>query len=290
MDVRQIRYFVTIAKEGQITRAAQKLNMAQPPLSQLLKQMEDECDTVLVERKGRSIELTEAGKILFHKGELLLRQLDEIVREVKETGDGIRGVLSIGTVLSCLSKLPPKITEFHQNYPDVSFKIKDGDSSSLSRLLLNREIDVAIVRLPVDENEFAMVKLPGEPFALLIPDHWDIREASVRMERLDRMPLLLLHRTSISGTFEIIVNEFRRLGIEPNILAECADPNILISLVSAGLGATLLPVSSVSMFPLDNIRMIGLENCMIQSESAVIWLKDRYLSKPAEKFIELFRE
>lgn len=288
MDLRQIRYFVTIAKEGQITRAAQKLNMAQPPLSQQLRQMEEELNTTLLERNGRNLELTEAGRILRHKGELLLQQFAETVKEVKETGEGLRGILSIGTVISSLSLLPPRIVQFQAKYPEVTYKIERGDTSSLSNLLINREIELAIVRLPVDRDQFSVLRLPDEPYVLLAPEDWYGTETSLSMEQLEHVPLLLLHRTSIRGVFEIIVNECRRVGFEPNIIAECADPTILISLVAAGVGATILSKSTLSLFPLKNIKIIELENCSIQSEAAVIWLKDRYLSKAAQRFIELF--
>ncbi|MEB3100492.1 LysR family transcriptional regulator [Ferviditalea candida] len=288
MDLRQIRYFVTIAKEGQITRAAQKLNMAQPPLSQLLRQMEEELNTPLLERNGRNLELTEAGRILRQKGEILLQQFAETLREVKETGEGMRGTLAIGTVISSLSHLPPKIVQFRSRYPEVTYKIERGDTSTLSALLINRDIEVAIVRLPVDSDQFEVLRLPDEPYVLLAPEDWYGSETSLRMEQLERVPLLLLHRTNIRGVYEIIVNECRRAGFEPNIVAECADPTILITLVGAGIGATILSKSALSLFPLRNIKIIELENCSIQSEAAVIWLKDRYLSKAAQRFVEMF--
>ncbi|PWI57486.1 LysR family transcriptional regulator [Sulfoacidibacillus thermotolerans] len=288
MDIRQLRYFVTIAKEGQITRAAQKLNMAQPPLSQQLRLLEQELATELIERKGRSIELTEAGRVLYHKGEQLLHHLEDIVLEVKETGEGIRGVLSIGIVISCLAVLPQRLVEFRGKYPSVYFKIREGDTSTLSMLLKNRSIELAIVRLPLSSDEFSLLRLPDEPYVLLSPVDWKITESSVKLRELAELPMLLLHRISGSGQFELIVNECRKAGFEPHAITECADPTILITLVAAGLGATIIPKSTVSLFPLQNIRMTHLEDFSVQSEAAVIWLKDRYLSKPAERFIEMF--
>lgn len=288
MDLRQIRYFVTIAKEGQITRAAQKLNMTQPPLSQHLQQLEEELNTTLLERRGRTVELTEAGKKLYQKGEMILKQFEETIQEVKETGEGIRGVLSIGTVISSLSYLPQKIVTFRNLHPLVTYNIHQGDTNSLASLLKNRVIEVAIIRVPVDEEQFSILRLPNEPYVLIAPEDWYKGITTLKMEELNQVPLLLLHRTGIMGVYEIIVNECRRVGFEPNIVAECADPTILISLVAAGVGTTLLSKSTLSLFPLQNIKIIELQNCMIQSEFAVIWLKDRYLSKAAMRFIDMF--
>lgn len=288
IDTRKLRYFLTVAKEGQVTRAAKKLNMAQPPLSQQLRIFEEELGAVLLERNRKRMELTEAGKLLYEKGEELLRQFDELMREVREAGQGFRGVLSIGTVQSCLPLLPKRIVDFRNDYPFVSFKIWEGDTSQLYYWLNSRGIEVAIVRLPVDTRDLAMIRLQDEPYVLLAPNNWDIPESTIKMERLKDFPLLFLHRTNGTGVFEMLVNECRKFGFEPNIICECPDVTVLISLVAAGLGATMIPQSTASMLPLNEIKIIALENCTLQSESAVIWLKDRYLSKAARRFIEMF--
>lgn len=97
MDLRQLRYFATIVEEGQITRAAKKLHMAQP-LSQQLKALEEELSTLLIVRNGKNIELTAAGKVLYKRATNLLSQIDETIMEVKEVGEGLKGTLSIGSV------------------------------------------------------------------------------------------------------------------------------------------------------------------------------------------------
>lgn len=104
MDIRQSRYFLMIAEEGQISRAAKKLHMAQPPLSQQLRLMEEEIGAVLFARKrnGKTMGFTEAGKILYKKAQNILNLFEESILEVKEAGEGIRGSLSIGIVVSCV--------------------------------------------------------------------------------------------------------------------------------------------------------------------------------------------
>lgn len=289
MDVRQLRYFLTIAEEGQITRAAKKLNMTQPPLSQQLQMLEEELGTTLLERNTRSVELTEAGKALYKKGSLLLHQLDDITLEIKEIGKGIRGTLSLGTVKTGLHILTSMIAKFRDHYPSVTYKIWEGDTSNLAAQLKNRDIEAAIVRLPLEDPELDMIRLTSEPYVLVVPQSWDMEEVAIPMENIRDFPLLLLHRRAGKGVYEIIVNECKRHGFEPNILCECPDPTILISLVSVGLGATILPQSAVSTFPLSTIRSVLLENCHIHSETAIVWLKDRSLSKAAHEFIQLLR-
>ena len=132
MDVKQLRYFSVIAEEGQVTRAAKKLHMAQPPLSQQLKLLEEELGVPLMDRNGRNMELTEAGKVLYTRARELLRRFDDTVIEVKEVGEGLKGLLSIGSVKTCFSYIPERISFFREQYPMVTFRLHEGGSFSFS--------------------------------------------------------------------------------------------------------------------------------------------------------------
>ena len=127
MDIRQLRYFLAIAKEEQITRAAKALNMEQPPLSRQLRLMETELGVKLFDRVGKHLILTQAGYVLETRAKNLLHQLDETLVEVKEIDQGLRGTLAIGSAFSCVSLLPAKIKAFRTKYPLVSIKILEGD-------------------------------------------------------------------------------------------------------------------------------------------------------------------
>ncbi|MFK2825265.1 LysR family transcriptional regulator [Bacillus sp. B190/17] len=288
MDIRQIRYFVTIAEEGQITKAAKKLHMAQPPLSQQLKILEGELGVLLLERKGRSLELTEAGRVLYKKAKYLLAQMDETVTEVKEVGDGLKGVLSIGSVKTCFSYIPDRFRHFRENYPQVTFRLKEGDSSLMAQYVRSREVELAIVRLPLDMEEFSYLPLPTDPFVVIMPGDWESKPI-ISINELDGMPLMLLHRVSGVGLYELVVNECKKHGFQPDVICECPDASMLLSLVRTGLGAALLPKSTLLSFPTDDLKIVEIQDHVIHSESAVIWLKDRYLSKKAERFLETFQ-
>ena len=154
MDIKQLLYFSTIAQEGQITRAAKKLHMAQPPLSQQLKSLEQELGVLLMDRKGKKLELTEAGKVLYERAIELLQRVDDISLEVKEVGEGLKGELSIGSVKTGFSYIPERFRLFREQYPQVSFRLYEGDSFRLADHLRKREIELAIVRLPLDSVIF----------------------------------------------------------------------------------------------------------------------------------------
>jgi DNA-binding transcriptional LysR family regulator len=293
VDIKQLHYFCTIVQEGQITRAAKKLHMAQPPLSQQLKLLEQELGVKLFDRNGRNMDLTESGKVLYNRAKRILSQVDETMTEVKETGDGIKGVLSIGASKSCFAYLPDRIRIFREKYPLVTFQLREGDTYYIGELLKNREIELAVTRLPLEMDDISMIRFPVEPYILVIPESWQDQvknRSSIKMIEIQDFPLLLLHRINGKGQFEIVINECRSHGFEPNVVLECPDASMLLSLVAAGVGATIVPKSTLQSHYSDQTIAIELEDASIMSESAIIWLKDRYLSKSANRLIETFKQ
>ncbi|MBP2258204.1 LysR family transcriptional regulator [Virgibacillus alimentarius] len=291
MDIRQLRYFYTIANEGQITRAAKRLHMAQPPLSQSLKALESELGVTLLERNGRKMELTEAGMVLYKKTEGIFQHFDETITEVKETGEGLRGKLSIGCVKSCFSYVPPRMHLFLKKYPKVTFELREGDSYRLAELLNDRHIDLAIVRLPLEMKAFSHFLLPDEEYVAVLPKQWGNGTSgkSISITDLADIPLLLLHRISGVGQYEIVINKFEKYGLTPNVVCECPDADMLLELVNEGIGATVIPESALSRLHLQEAKVMQIKEAELISRSAVIWAKDRYLSKSATRFIELFQ-
>ncbi|MBP1934538.1 LysR family transcriptional regulator [Ammoniphilus resinae] len=294
MDIRQLRYFLAIAKEEQITRAAKTLNMEQPPLSRQLKLMEQELGVKLFERNGKQLKLTQAGVILQKKAESLIHQLNETMTEIQEIDQGLRGTLSIGSVFSCVSLLPEKIKHFRKRYPDVIFKILEGDHFTLGEYLENRNIELVITRLPFESNyapdKYAIRHLPSDPFVIVVPQGWNNSQHSICMRDIASLPLLALKSDRTVRLHEKIVNECRRFGFEPNIVCECSSVAIIIALVVAGIGATILPKSVMSSFPILEIKMLDILDATFQSDVGIVWLKERHLSKSSQAFIDTFQE
>lgn len=290
MDMRQLRYFYTIAQEGQITRAAKKLHMAQPPLSQSLKALETELEVKLLERNGRKMELTKAGMVLYKKAKNIFQYMDDTVTEVKETGKGLKGKLAIGCVKSCFSYIPEQMRIFREQYPHITFQLREGDTYRLAELLNNRTIDLAVVRLPLEMKALSFHPLPNEKFVAVLPKQWAQNNLDISIKELAKLPLLLLHRISGVGQYELIMDHFEVVGLHPNVVCECPNVDMLLELVNEGIGATIIPESALSKLHLYGVKKMKIKDADIISKSAVIWLKDRYLSKSASRFIELFQE
>lgn len=295
MDMRQLKYFLTIAQEGQVTRAAKLLNMEQPPLSRQLKLMEEELGVKLFERNGKGLKLTDSGELLKQKAEALLVQFDESLREVKGMEEGVRGVLSIGSVVSCISLLPKRIELFRERYPQVTFKISEGDHFYLGEQLEKRAIDLVVARLPFEAQrhpqQYTILPLPSDPFVAVIPSSWTAYSSkeAICMKELAQFPFLTLKTDKTTRMHEQVVNECKRHGFVPNIICECSSVAIIMSLIAGGIGATVFPKSVMSSFPGTVVKMLDIEDADFQSDVGILWLRDHYLPKRAKQFIESFR-
>jgi DNA-binding transcriptional LysR family regulator len=294
MDMRQLRYFLAIANEGQITRAAKLLNMEQPPLSRQLKLMEQELGVVLFDRNGKQLQLTHAGELLRQKAITLLNQFNETLTYVQELGEGVQGVLSIGAVVSCISLLPRAIRTFSEKYPQVTFKIREGDHFLLGELLENRDIELIVSRLPFESDfqsqHYSVLPLPSDPFVALLPNEWctNSSQDAMTLQELARYPFLTLKTDRTIGMHDLVFQAFKQQDLEPRIISECSSVAITVALVSSGVGAALLPKSVLTSFASPNVKQMTISNAEIQSDIGIVWLKNRHLSKSARHFMEMF--
>ncbi len=292
MDMRQLRYFLAIAHEGQITRAAKQLNMEQPPLSRQLKLIEQELGVVLFDRNGKRLQLTQAGEMLRNRALALMKQFEETITYVQELGEGVQGVLSIGAVVSCVSLLPPVLRQFTEKYPQVTFKIQEGDHFLLGELLENRDLEFIVTRLPFQSDfqsqHYSVLPLPSDPFVALLPTEWCPQNTrAMTLEQLARFPFLTLKTDRTTGMHTQVFDQFKRLGLEPKIVSECSSVAIAISLVSAGIGAAILPESIMNSFAPPNVAKISIQDADLQSNIGVVWLRDRHLSKSARHLMDM---
>jgi len=285
MDIKQLRYFQVIAEEGQITRAAQRLHMAQPPLSHQLKLLEEELGVTLVEREKRGIILTGAGRLLHNRGEQIIGLLDTTVKELKELNAGYTGTLSIGAVASSgTTFLPHRILKFHQQYPNINFQLWEGDTYRILELLNTGIIEIGIVRAIFDSEIYHSVSLPIEPMVVAMGSEWDCGEQAgqVEMKELAEKPLLL-HRSNE----RMIVECCQKNGFEPQILCRGDDVRSLLVWADGGLGLAIVPKSAVGLVPSKNLIYKEIIESSLEIKKTIIWLRNRYLSATTKNFLEM---
>lgn len=286
MDIKQLTYFITIAEEGTITQAANKLHMAQPPLSTQLRLLEDELGVKLIERGARKIKLTDAGKILYKRAKHIVEITTSTEKEIEEFRKGIQGTLRLGTISSSGTVLLSKrIIDFNKKYPNIKFEIHEGNTYELIEKLNSGIIEVGIVRSPFNSKNFQCLFLEAEPMvAVMSPNYnFEITKDKILLEDLKDVPLIIYRRFE-----KILLGEFQNLCIEPNIFCINDDARTTILWARAGLGIGIVPKSAINFGFMDNVRYKVINNDTLRTQISAIWIKERYLSMAAKKFLEFF--
>ena len=290
MDIKQLSYFIAIAEERQITAAAKRLHMTQPPLSQQLSSMEEELGVKLVYKVGKYLELTDSGKVLYKNALKILNLVQESNMEVKETGIGERGKLLIGVNTLSYYKLSEILHKFQKKYPRVSYKIQQNESGQLYKLLKERAIELAIVRFPVELEEICVHYFKPEPFYFVTSRDIELTSNKVSYEQIKNYPLILPSTEGL-GLYNMIIEQFSSRQLNINITCECSDILVLLELVASGFGATIIPETILKSHKgYYNIETYEIDDDSFTASSGLIWLKDHYLSKTSQNFISLLKE
>ncbi|AKA72436.1 LysR family transcriptional regulator [Clostridium scatologenes] len=285
MDIRQLKYFIAIAEEGQITGAARKLNMAQPPLSYHLKLLEDELGVKLVERGSRKIKLTDAGKMLYAKASQILKLTETTVKQLKDFGQGIKGTLFIGTVSSCgATLLPDRIHNFNKKCPDISFEIYEGNTYKLLELLNNGLIEIGIVRTPFNAESFNLKYLSKETMIAVFNtnSNWYKDKKSICINDIMDKPLIIYRR------FEKLISKCcQNSGFNPKIICKCDDARTALLWADSGIGLAIVPKSAIKLVNNSDLSYIEIDESELETRVAAIWLKNQSLSEAAKYFLNV---
>lgn len=293
MNIRQLRYFLTIAEEHHITSAANKLNISQPPLSNQLRQLEEELGVRLFYRRKREMILTEEGKLLQKRARSILREYEGTLEEFSNLKKGTAGILYIATVCSAaLHFVPKSILEFKKQSPGTDLQIFETDCSQVDALLKKGTAELGITREPFDHSEFEYLYLntPNDPFVAIADSHWISLSSpgELSLSSLAGKPLIV-HRFYEPLTTELCT----KCNFKPKYI--CTNENVMTSLIWAleGLGIALVPKSSARLLSLlkdgEKLNVYKIINPSISSATALIWKKDAYLSPISNKFIEFLK-
>jgi DNA-binding transcriptional LysR family regulator len=287
MDFRKLQYFLAVAEEGQITKAAKRLHMAQPPLSQQLKLLETELGIQLIERSNRrNIKLTDAGQLLRNRAEQILALVDQTVRELKNATKSFPKKLLVAITPTWDNPfLPDRICKFRGLYPEIDCQPYRGDSDSIEELLQSGAVEIAVAGLPSDLETYAAILLSDEPFvAVFAPDQENFVPAHyVHLTELADKPLII-HRKH-----EAVLEYYKEIGLEPSIRCQHSDIRSMLAWANTGLGVAIVPKSAVNLIP-DHTLIIKeiIEPPIKTTPIALVWIRNHTLSAAARHFIDMF--
>lgn len=286
MDIKQLIYFLKIAEEGNISKAAERLHMAQPPLSQQLKLLEEELGVILFERNTRRMQITDAGQLLQNRAQQIIELMEKTSKELNDLKEGSQGILSIGTISSAGETLVPiMVQNFHKVYPGVDFRIKESSTFEILELVKRGVVEIGVIRTPFNLETFDYISLPEEPMVAAASDSLlDTSEAFLHLDELKGKPLLFHNRYANN-----IEEACKKSGFEPQVKCRIDDTRTMLNWASDGMGIALIPRDMIALIPHSNLHFIEIKEETLATKIIVIWRKNHYLSTPARHFLEFFK-
>lgn len=244
MQIRQLEYFCALAEELHFGRAAERLGMAQPPLSRQIKQMEEDLGALLFNRGRGTITMTLAGERLYEHATRILRDLEEAKLEVRRIGQGARGRLRIGFVGSATyGVLPTILKSFRAHFPEINLGLLPMNNAALHRGLVRRELDVAIARPAIVDAEVVTRPLVEEPLVLAAPDMLDLPDGSLSLTDLQDEIFVLYPEKPRPSFADVVLEAARAQGVELRNRMFTMDMQTALSLVAVGEGLSVVPQS-----------------------------------------------
>jgi len=289
MELRHLRYFCVAAEEMHIGRAAERLAISQPPLTQQIKMLETEMGVHLFRRQGRGVVLTEAGRIFHDKARAILAQVDQAVELSREVEAGHAGRLRVGFTES--ASFSPTLTSilksFRDAWPRVALVLEERPTEALFSSLEQGSLDLAFMRPPISRVPgIATQELTSEAMMLAVPlAHRLARRQSVTLSELAGQDFVTYPRRRGGGLSDAVLAECRRVGIAPRIVQETPQLSSLINLVSAGMGIAIVPESLRHTRP-DTVRFLRVTDCNVRAILSLGYRRDDQL-RAVRNFLKL---
>ncbi len=294
IELRQLRYFVAVAEESHFGRAAIRLHMTQPPLSQTIQSLEAALGTALFIRTKRSVALTPAGLALLTEARRILQQASALPGLARRAASGESGLLSLSFVSTAdYSVLPPLLREFRERYPQVRIDLREATTDVQQEDLMQGRIDAGLLIPPLHDKartELDYLTVLSEPLILAAPQGLKALrgKSAVSLQAVADMPLIIFPRRIAPAFHDAIVGCFRDAGLTPHIGQEAIQMQTIVGLVSAGMGIALVP-QSVSNLKRPGVEYKPLSGKTVSVETGLAWRRDN-MSPVLRAFLELMRK
>lgn len=287
MELRHIKYFVTVAEELHFNKAAKRLNMSQPPLSQQIQSLEQELGIPLFKRGTREVTLTKEGEALLSEAYHLLETSERIKNIATQIKRGSIGKLSIGCAAYAFPELlPPLYKAFSQAFPDVELSIHELNTAETLLRLKNRSLDIGLVRRNEVEAPLAFYRLRKDKFVVILPDdHPFLRKKYLTLQMLSKEQFVIVKKEISPQFYESILPACQSAGFYPNITAEASSIQSQLGYVACGLGIGLLPQSLQDRYA-SNVVYRDLKENIPLTALCLVW-NTQSMTKTVHNFIDI---
>lgn len=292
IDLRQLRHFVAVAEELHFGRAASRLHMTQPPLSQSIQTLEAALGCELFQRTRRSVQLSSAGQALLPEAQRLLTQAAALPELVRRAAEGESGKLSLSFISTAdYSILPSLLREFRHAYPQVHIELREATTDIQLEELAQGRIDAGLLIPPLPERlktELDYSSVLNETLVAAFPQGAVKSKGAIHLRSLNELPLIIFPREIAPALHDAILGCFRDAGLTPYIGQEAIQMQTIIGLVSAGMGMALVP-QSVSNLKRPGVEYRNLQGTAPMVETGLAWRRDN-ASPVLRAFLEHLRK
>ena len=284
MDLLQLKYFQTVARLENITKAAQELHIAQPSLSKTISRLEKDLGVPLFERYGKRIRLNQFGKVYLERVNKSFKELDDGKRELDDMSGAKKGSITVGSTTSRL--LPNLFSEYLKEHSSIKFRLHQVlIQSEIEQLLLDGRIDLCITTLPIKMTNVICRPLINESIYLATPLYHRLSDkASINIGDIENDPLI--YYTAECGLREIMDQYCLQADFNPNIAFECTTLEVIYGLVKAGFGCAFLPSYMWNIINNKSISKVSITAPSCHRTIWLSWTKDHYVSNAVNDFKE----
>lgn len=288
MELTQLRYFVVIARNGSLSKAARELHVSQPALSRSLAKLEEELGQPIFERRPRSMALTDAGVLLLQKALDVINILDDVKSEIRD--DGKTGRLRIGAIPTVAPYLlPGLLRKYSKKYPDVSVEVTELVTEDLIKSCEYGEVDLAILALPIAAKNLDTEKLFEEELLLVLPtDHDLVSKKSISVKEVENYPFVLLGEAHCLT--DSIVSVCNKKSFQPVAVERTSQLTTVQELVSLGHGISMIPAMAQKIDSNKKRIYRKVNNPVPKRTIAMVWNPYRFQSQLLESFRDFTRD
>lgn len=289
MDIRALRYFTETVRLNSFSRAADALHVTQSTVSKMVRQLEDEVAAPLLIRDGRSLRLTDTGRVVYEQGQQILASMQRLDAEVRDTKALRQGRLEIGIPPMINILCTPVLKAFRERHPDIAIVLKEDTGPQIEQRVASGELEIGMTVLPVDpELQLQAMPVARYPiWAVAQAGSFQKGRATLRCRQLEGMPLVMLNNEF--GLTRSLRGTFRELGLAPQVAAQSAQWDWLVAMALAGMGTALLPEPFIHRIATDQLQAVRLVEPEVQWQVAYV-TRGGYLSHAARAWMALSGE
>lgn len=281
MELRHIRYFIALAEELNFSKAAERLNISQPPLSRQIQELEEEIGAQLFHRTKRNVELTNAGKVFLQKAYQILSDIDQACISTRLSSTGQEGELRIGFT-GAISDILPIIKEYRVRYPKVGIILHNMSSNEQINALNEKRIDIANISIPINASHIQTKPIMKLNLMAVIPDEHPLAvKPIVSIHDLAKETFIMTTKAAGSLYYDTVLDLFKNVGCPPNMTLQAYDLQTVLTMVASGMGVTISPSP---IFDYKGIVKRKIEHIDIAITATVAWRKD-YQSKLLQNYL-----